>query len=330
MFSHIGKWLLFMVCTCSLQASPVDLACDLSPAMKELIHTPRRVPADWKQRSGAVFLNQEWEKDRTLTWYVELQRDGGRWVQAGLAHQNKETIAWGLKQMQWGFQQMAADGSFACDDAFHSASFLVETTAHSILLIEASPYAKAFEEQLQQLKKPLLQCALWMASPANFLNAEKQRIYTHRRFLIGCGLMQTAIIHQHALLRQTAEYFIQDGIRMQRHDGAFMEKGGHDSSYHAVGLIYFQRILLVTPREWQADSWLASAELGMRWLCRRVKSDGQVDVTGNTRTGLGQEKGRSGQLKGVNLPEFATALLYYAHRTNDSQYEALARKVLHQ
>ena len=140
--------------------------------------------------------------------------------------------------------------------------------------------------------------------------------------------MQTALIHDNKLLRQPAEYFIQDGIRMQRKDGAFLEKGGHDSSYHAVAMIYFQRILLVTPKEWQADTWKASLDQGLRWMVGRVKENGEVEVKGNTRTGLGQEKGRTGRHKGVNLPEFATALLYYAYRSNDSHYEALARKML--
>ena len=324
----LRRCFLITILTLSARAESLDSTFELSPAMTELIHTPRRAPADWKERTGAVFLNQEWEKDRKIRWYVELQRDGGRWVQAGLAHRNEETIAWGLKQLQWGLKQMAEDGSFTCDDAFHSATFLVETTAHSILLIESSPFAKTFQPQVAELKKPLLRCALWMASSFNFSAAEKQRIYTHRRFLVGCALMQTALIHDNKLLRQTAEYFIQDGTRMQRHDGAFLEKGGHDSSYHAVAMIYFQRILMVTPLEWQADSWKTSLDQGMRWMVGRVKENGEVEVKGNTRTGLGQEKGRTGQLKGVNLPEFATALIYYAHRTNDSKYEALARKVL--
>lgn len=324
----LRRFFLISILTFSARAESIDATCDLSPTMTELIHTPRRAPADWKERTGAISLNQEWEKSRKGKWYVELQRDGGRWVQAGLAHRNEDAIAWGLKQLQWGFQQMAEDGSFACDDAFHSASFLVETSAHSILLIQASNYAHTFQTQVDALKAPLLRCALWMISPSNFQAAEKQRIYTHRRFLLGCGLMQTAMIHNDARLRKTAEYFIQDGIRMQRHDGAFLEKGGHDSSYHAVGMIYFQRLLMTCPKEWQDETWSASVDKGMRWLRGRVKANGEVEVKGNTRTGLGQEVGRSGKLKGVNLPEFATALIYYGHRTNDPQYESLARKVL--
>jgi hypothetical protein len=299
-----------------------------SPAYMELVNTPRSAPADWRGQSGAVFMNREWEKDPAKTWYVEIQRDGGRWVQAGLAHRNGESVEWGLKQLEWGFARMKEDGSFDCDDAFHSASFLVETTAHSILLIEASPMAEPFKARVDALKKPLLKCALWMASPANFRAAEQQRIYGHRRFLVGCGLMQSALIHNHEELRRVALYFIQDGIRMQRQDGAFPEKGGHDSSYHAVALIYLQRLLLVTPEEFRQPSWHLAAQRGNAWLASRIDPQGVVSVKGNTRTGSNQEVGRTGTPKTVNRPEVATALLYQRQLGGGESLEKLAALVL--
>lgn len=299
-----------------------------SPAYMELVNTPRTPPADWREQSGAVFMNREWEKDPAKAWYIEIQRDGGRWVQAGLAHRNRESVEWGLKQLEWGFARMKEDGSFDCDDAFHSASFLVETTAHSILLIEASPMAEPFKARLEKLKKPLLKCALWMASPANFRAAEQQRIYGHRRFLVGCGLMQCALIHGDAELRRAAGYFIEDGVRMQRQDGAFPEKGGHDSSYHAVALIYLQRLLLVTPEEFRQPSWLPAAQRGNAWLASRIDPQGVVNVEGNTRTGSGQEVGRTGILKTVNRPEVATALLYQRQLGGRETLEKLATLVL--
>jgi hypothetical protein len=299
-----------------------------SPAYMELVNTPRTAPADWREQSGAVFMNREWEKDPARKWYVETQRDGGRWVQAGLAHRNGESVEWGLKQLEWGFARMKEDGSFDCDDAFHSASFLVETTAHSILLIEASPMAGRFQTRVDALKKPLLKCALWMASPVNFRAAENQRIYGHRRFLVGCGLMQSALIHDHEELRRVALYFIQDGIRLQRQDGAFPEKGGHDSSYHAVALIYLQRLLLVTPEEFQQPSWHLAAQSGNAWLASRIDPQGVVSVKGNTRTGSGQEVGRTGTVKKVNRPEVAMALLYQRQLGGGESLENLASLVL--
>ena len=318
-----------LLITARVWADPVaEYTFQTSPPANELLNPPKRVPADWQQRSGAVSINAEWEKDHAKPWFVELQRDGVHWVQSGLANHHADSIAWGLKQLQWGFQQMKPDGSFDCPDAFHSASFLMESTAHAILLVAASPHAAEFHDQVEAMKGSLLTCAKWMISPGNDKTAQKQRIYTHRRFLLGCGLIECTLITGDPAVREKALFFIDDGIRLQRDDGAFPEKGGHDSSYHSVGLIYLQRLLLVTPSEFKKPSWTEAAAHGAEWLRGRIDGNGVVSVEGNTRTGSGQEKGRTGTLKNVNLPEVATALLYRHQATGDEQWLTLAKKVL--
>ncbi len=325
------KTILFIASTVIGMVLPVrsgDFPWITSPVVMELVNRPRTPPADWRRQSGAVFLNREWEKDSSKKWFVEMQREGGRWVEAGLAHGNGESAEWGLKQLEWGFSRMKDDGSFDCEDAFHSSSFLMETAARSILLIEASPMAERFKARVDGLKVPLLKCALWMISPANFRAAENQRIYTHRRFLLGCGLMQCAMIHGNGELRRVAHYFIEDGIRLQRKDGAFPEKGGHDSNYQAAGLIYLQRVLLVTPGDALPAPWPLAARRGVEWLASRIDPRGVVGVEGNTRTGSGQEVGRTGVPKKVNRTEVATALLCQSHLGGGESFEKLAALVL--
>jgi hypothetical protein len=324
-WAKAAGWALFWMMSTVLAG---DYAFITSPRVMELVNARRTPPADWRERSGAVFVNEAWEKDPGVVWYVEMQRDGGRWVESGLAHGNTEAVEWGLKQLEWGFARMKEDGSFDCGDPFHSASFLVETSARSILLIEASPMADRFKPRLEGLKRPLLMGARWIASPANHRAAESQRIYGHRRFLLGCGLAQCARIHDDEALRRTAAYFIEDGVRMQRGDGAFPEKGGHDSSYHAVALIYLQRILLLTPEESRPPSWTDAARRGADWLASRIDTRGVVGVKGNTRTGSGQEVGRSGRPKTVNRPEVATALLYRGRLGGGEKFDQLATLVL--
>jgi hypothetical protein len=104
--------------------------------------------------------------------------------------------------------------------------------------------------------------------------------------------------------------------------------GGHDSSYHAVSLIYLERILLTAPDDLRKPAWNQAAESGIKWLVERIEKDGRVRVDGNTRTGSGQETGRTGAIKNVNLPEVATALLYHDFITGDAASSDLARKVL--
>jgi hypothetical protein len=65
----------------------------------------------------------------------------------------------------------------------------------------------------------------------------------------------------------------------------------------------------------------------MKWLLGRIDESGEVKVAGNTRTGGGQEVGRTGVLKKVNLPEVATSLFYGGALSGDAKFEVLARKV---
>ena len=103
----------------------------------------------------------------------------------------------------------------------------------------------------------------------------------------------------------------------------FLEKGGHDSSYQAVAALKLQVWVLHFP-----DQKLEAAiDRAVRWELGRVGPDGQVDVAGNTRTGLGQEQWM-GHEKGVNYSEVTACLLYYYARTGDQQALAAARRIV--
>ena len=62
------------------------------------------------------------------------------------------------------------------------------------------------------------------------------------------------------------------------------------------------------------SSWRRRSNRAVAWERGRVRPDGQVDVAGNTRTGLGQEQWM-GHNKGVNLSEITLCLLYHYART---------------
>lgn len=307
-----------------------EISCVQSSSYKDHLISSHRAPKDWMTRSAAVSLNQEWEKDRSKAWYVELQREGARWVEAGMARGDATCVDWGLRQLAWGFAQMQSDGSFTCKDPFHSASFLVESTARSLLLLRASSEEKALPPAARDLMPRLLICARWLASPVHEKTLVKQRIYTHRRFLLGAALAQTASLHDDEALRRRARDLVSDGLSLQRDDGAFPEKGGHDSSYHAVALIYLQRYLLQNPPGPWREQCDRAAQRGVRWLGSRIDETGRVDVAGNTRTGLQQETGRTGAIKQVNFPEVAQALILHAYRTHDDAAQQMAVKVLRQ
>ena len=65
----------------------------------------------------------------------------------------------------------------------------------------------------------------------------------------------------------------------------------------------------------------------MRWEIGRVKPDGEVEVAGNTRTGLKQEKWM-GNYKEVNLSEVTFCLLYENARSGDQDALAAAKRIV--
>ena len=71
----------------------------------------------------------------------------------------------------------------------------------------------------------------------------------------------------------------------------------------------------------------AAADAAVRWELGRIASDGQVDVTGNTRTGLGQERWM-GHAKEVDLSTVTLCLLYDHARTGRNESLAAARRIV--
>ncbi len=56
---------------------------------------------------------------------------------------------------------------------------------------------------------------------------------------------------------------------------------------------------------------------GLGWLSARIRPDGTVDQSGNTRTGFGQERGPQGNLKTMSYGSAYRAYFYWAMITND-------------
>ncbi len=71
----------------------------------------------------------------------------------------------------------------------------------------------------------------------------------------------------------------------------------------------------------------AAADKAVAWEMGRVKPDGQIDVAGNTRTGMEQERWM-GHFKDVNLSEITFCLLYYYARTGNADALSTARRII--
>ena len=315
-----------------------DYAFEISPLMKDLLPTDRRTPpTDWQARSGAAGMNTRWETNRSLPWFIESQKEGWDWIAFGVATTNKNAVRWGMKVLAWGWERMETDGSFKHPDNYHSASFFIEATAHSILLLENSPWRAEFSGQLDVFKPKLLAAARWMIRPdidtANWPDDEHypkifgERRYAHRRFLDAAALGEVALIFNDQPLREKSVWLARNGIAFQQPDGVNPERGGHDTSYQSLGLLYACRYYQMVADDTTRAELKPSLDKGFKWLQTRISPDGKIDGTGNTRTGPAGELGRNGKPKQLDYQTPTVVFAHWAQLTQNTDWEKTARRI---
>jgi len=307
-----------------------ELAFETSPFMRRYAYAhPERTATELTASGAYSPLNQRWEQSgRSGSWRIEEQRYGAEAVAAGIAGNDPQAIDRGLRILEWGFAQQQPDGGFACDDAFHSTSFFVEAAARSILLLDRSRYAASVATRTAAMKSRLLAAAHWMIAPANLVRgSHANEPYTHRRYLVAAALGLAALIVPDEPVRAVASRFVREGIALQWPDGVNPEKGGHDSSYQAVGLFFALRYYSLAATDAERRALWPMLERGIRWERGRVGTDGSVNAEGNTRTGLGQERGPNGTLKDVSYGTVFRLFYRWSQVAADSDYAVLAEQV---
>jgi hypothetical protein len=306
-----------------------DLRFETSDFMKATAYRrPDHLAADTDPSGAEAKVNIEWDRSHTGKWFIEEQRYGEDAVAGGIAKDDPTAIDRGLKILRWGFEQQQADGSFNCPDAFHSTSFFVEAAAHACLLLNASPFAPRYAEDVNWITPRLLKAALWMTEPAVEAKGRQSNTpYTHRRYLVAAALGETGILTANRSLIDHSSLYVLEGIGQQDSSGFNPEKGGYDCSYHAVGLVYAQRYYDIVANEELKSRIFAMLQKAEGWLASRVLPDGLIDPTGNTRTGQGQEKGRNGTVKTVNYGFTYRSFYRWSLISGDAAFAQLANLV---
>lgn len=307
-----------------------DLRFETSDFMKSTSYRrPDRVAADTSPNGAISRVNIQWEQAHSGNWYIEEQRYGADAICAGIAQRDPAAIDRGLKGLRWGFERQQPDGSFDCQDAFHSTSFFVEAAARACLLLGASQYGNQYASQMDEMKPRILRAALWMTQPGVEEQGKKRNIpFTHRRYLVAAALGETGILCGNQSLIDHSKSYIREGIALQQPDGVNPEKGGFDCSYQAAGLYYGECYYdLVADQEMKA-ALRPMLEKGFGWLRSRVLPDGTMDVSGNTRVGGGQEQGRNAVPKKINYGIIYRGFYHWSLISDDSTCAQVAEKVV--
>ena len=307
-----------------------ELQIEKSDFMRQTAYEhPDKVADDISPSGAEGPVNMAWDQTHSGIWYIEEQRYGSEAVSGGISQNDPAAIERGLKILHWGFEQQQPDGGFDCPDAFHSTSFFVEASARACLLLGASSYHDRYSAEIEWMKPRILKAALWMITPSVEGPGRKHNApYTHRRFLVGAALGMAGVLCDNQQLIEHSKSYVNEGCALQNPAGYNPEKGGYDCSYHAVGLVFAERYYDFVADGETKKELFKMLKAANQWLSTRILLDGTIDSTGNTRTGLGQEKDRGGKYKKVSYAQTARTFYRWSVISDDSNYAKLADKVI--
>ncbi len=270
----------------------------------------------------------------------------GRWIEVGTQRGSCRAVIIGVvsddlayaddawRGIETAFAHQRVDGGFEANARPNGASakslgasvetsyFFLQELGRAILVIRKSPYEAHFHDRIAALEPNLRRATAFISSGydtiiANSTHAVNRIIIAAKAFGL-CGL----VLHDEQLVA-TARRLIAHALTRRDQEGVFIENGGRDSSYNAVSILFGQVLALhLTLPEFEAALPKAVA-----WELTRIQESGEIDVTGNTRTGVGKEKSYFGEPKEVNYGEVAQALTLYGMVHHDSAALAAGARV---
>jgi hypothetical protein len=200
-----------------------------------------------------------------------------------------------------------------------TAFFFLQELGRALLVIRQSPHEAYFRERIAEIEPKLRRACAFI--DAGFDTIIPNSGHAVNRVIIAAkafGLCGT-YLNDEGLIAKSRELI---AFALTRRDaaGVFIENGGRDSSYNVVSILFGQVLALHVDLP-EFEQALAAA---VAWQVSRIGPNGEVDVSGNTRTGLGQERSYFGEPKKVNYPEVVWALTYYGLVHNDAAALAAA------
>ncbi|MDZ4877808.1 MAG: hypothetical protein CLLPBCKN_007243 [Chroococcidiopsis cubana SAG 39.79] len=310
------------------KAQKTDLNYESTPLIVNVLYRYPSSLYNPVSPDGASNANIKWEQCKADRWFIEEQRYAEERIIAGLLKNDSQAIQSGFKMFDWGFARQSSDGSFkGTGDPFHSTSFFVQAVARTLLVLQQSPQASKYAYRIARYKPLVRRAARWMILPSVWKKGiERNEPYAHRRYLVAAALGLTGKLTGDRQLIDRARQSIKDGLSLQSLDGGNPEKGGYDTSYQMVGVVYAQRWVTYFPDDLLTPKVKAMINKALAWEQARISNAGEISSRGNTRTG-GEEKSRAGRTKDVSSRIVLRGFAYWGAVTGDSKWSAIARKI---
>jgi len=278
--------------------------------------------------------------------FVGANRQAGRWLGAGTQRGACRAViaavvvgdlamaddAW--RGVEVPFAHQAADGGFGSEklpddsnekppgEAINAVFFFLQELGRAIVVIRESPHEAHFHARIVALEPGMRRAMSYLSSRydkivANNLLAVNRIVIAAKAFGL-CGL-----VLQDEPLVATSRKLVALALTRRDHEGVFIEKDGRDSSYNAVSILFGQVLALHVP----IPEFEAALPAAVAWQLTCIRESGEVDVSGNTRTGVNKEKSAFGEPKKVNYGEVVQALTLYGLVHHDRAALAAADRV---
>lgn len=285
---------------------------------------------DWPDKQGFTGGN------RSLGKWLEAgpQRGSCRAVIAAVVAGNLPAADDAWRGIDTAFAHQRPDGGFEADTrpngqsarplaaAVETSFFFLQELGRAVLVIRESPHEAHFHDRLALLEPKLRKAGEFMASGYDTILPHHghavNRVIIAAKAFGTCGL----VLRDDRLVEQ-ARRLVAYALTRRDEAGVFLEKGGRDSSYNAVSILFGEVLALHLPLP-ELETALPKA---VAWQVSRVRDTGEVEVTGNTRTGVGLEPGYDGKPKGVNYNEVVLALTIHGIARHDEAALAAAERV---
>ena len=319
--SFIIQHSAFIICVFALPVSAQELSLLRKMPPDLLRYTGGARPDD----NGWVSYNQSGFKS------PEFQGGAMHYMVRAVVRRDERCVEEGWRAIDATFREQTEKGNFGLDGGPHggpsAVAFWLADLDQALLILQESELGAKYKQRIEQLTPKILKTARWLAQPRYQERLKRDDADAPNRLLfdaLAYGL--SGVLTGDDELKRLGRRFADLAMTQYREsDGVFLEKGGADSSYQAVAALKLQVWAIHFP-----DRKLEAAiHRAVEWEIGRIGPDGQVDVTGNTRTGLGQEEWM-GHEKGVNLSEVTLCLLYHYARTDSEPSLAAAQRIVAQ
>lgn len=253
----------------------------------------------------------------------------------GIAADHLPSIKHGVNGIRYGFSKQFSDGSFDASflsrrktdigDRLSKAALFLTAASITYQLVHNCPYRRKFLKQLTEIRLGIRKTTYWLSkNDLKLFLHDQDSAYN----LINDALafIVSGEIYNNVTLIKRGHIFLEIGLELQRENGSFIEKDGHDSSYQASNIVLLIYYMLFVKNRGYFNKALKAIVIGIIWEKSRIKPTGKVNARDNTRRTQSYST-FSGRKTDINYSEVIKAFLWYGYFTKDLQSHVMAKQV---